>query len=64
MLHNKKKNPTLLVSMSILEPEELLHLQVAGRDLAVNKAVGVFLLWTVQLLTVLIDVLQHPTAVG
>lgn len=43
--------------MSILKPTELLHLQVAGRDLAVNEAVRVFLLWTVQLLTVLIHML-------
>ncbi len=50
--------------MSILKPTELLHLQVAGRDLAVNEAVRVFLLWTVQFLTVLIHVLQHTTAVG
>lgn len=50
--------------MRILKPTELLHLQVAGRDLAVNEAVRVFLLWTVQLLTILIHVLQHPAAVG
>lgn len=50
--------------MSILEATELLHLQVAGRDLAMNEAVRVFLLWAVQLLTVLIHVLQHPAAVG
>lgn len=50
--------------MTILKPTELLHLQVAGRDLAVDEAVRVFLLWTVQLLTVLIHMLQHPTAVG
>lgn len=50
--------------MSVLKPEELLHVQVAWRDLAVNKAVGVFLLGTVQLLTVLIDMFQDPTTVG
>lgn len=37
---------------------------MAGRDLAMHEAVRVFLLWTVQLLAVLVDVLQHPTAVG
>lgn len=50
--------------MSLLEPTELLHLQVTRGNLAVNEAVRVFLLWTLQLLTVLVHVLQNPTAVG
>ncbi len=50
--------------MSVLKPTELFQVQVAGWDLAVNETVRVFLLWTVQLLTVLVHVLQHPTAVG
>lgn len=56
--------PTLLVSTSFLKPKKLLHLQVSWRDLAVNKAVGIFLLRTLQLLAVLIDVFQDPAAVG
>lgn len=56
--------PTLLVSTSFLKPKKLLHLQVSWRDLAVNKAVGIFLLWTLQLLAVLIDVFQDAAAVG
>lgn len=50
--------------MSILKATELFHLQVAGWDLAVNKAVRVFLLWALQLLTILVHMFQHPTAVG
>ena len=50
--------------MSILKATELLHLQVAGGDLAVNEAVRVLLLGTIQLLPVLVHVLQHSTAVG
>ena len=54
----------MLVPLSVLKPTELLHLQVAGWDLPVDEAVWVFLLWTVQLLSILIHMLQHPTAVG
>lgn len=50
--------------MRILKPTELLHLQMAGGDFAMNKAVRVFLLWAIQLLTILIHVLQHPATVG
>lgn len=50
--------------MSILKSTELLHLQVAGWDLTVDEAVRVFLFWAIQLLTILIHVLQHPTTVG
>lgn len=49
--------------MSVLKPTELLHFKVAGRDFAVDEAVGILLLRAVQLLTVLIDMLQHPAAV-
>lgn len=50
--------------MRVFEPTELLHLQVAGRDLTVDKAVRVFLLRTVQFLTILVHMLQHSAAVG
>lgn len=50
--------------MSILKPTELLHLEVAGGNLPVDEAVRILLLRTVQLLTVLIHVLQHPATVG
>lgn len=50
--------------MSVLKSAELLHLEVAGRDFAVDKAVRVFLLGAVQLLTILVHVLQHSATVG
>lgn len=47
--------------LHVLEATELLHLQVSGHLVAV-EAVGVFLLWAVQLLAILVHMLQHPAA--
>lgn len=55
---------TLFLHVRLFKSTKLLQLKMTGRNFMVEEAVWVLLLWTVQLLTVLIHVLQHPAAVG
>lgn len=61
---HRQYQTTLLVLLIVLELQQLSHLEVVRGDFVVKEAVRVLFFWTVQLLPVLIDMLQHPAAVG
>lgn len=60
----RRRIDTRLLFGTLLKAAVLIHFQMAWRDLSVHKTVRVFLLGTVQLLTILVDVFEHSAAVG